>query len=1164
MNIAPPPQLARLNTAVSLGVMGLALGSLTLFAQPAVSKPAIMAIEAESFQFTGDWDVADKREDSSGSGILFTPDKADLPAVTALAVPKAGAYTLWVRSMDFPDQNPGTRNFSVAVGARTNSTLFGRSGKAGWSWERGDVFQLAQGPVLLTVRDNQHRHYARVDALLFCDDPNYLPRGTLAAQKLPGIAPFPLSENGKNSAMATSPVTISPVTDASGANLAGLENENLRVRFIAATRDGKSSACPVVDIKTATGWATVPIDPSAESYQVISGPLAEAVKLTLGGFYPKWEGRRLAPLTVECGGVRIQTRPAPPNPRVIWSAGQNCEGIVRRVTQLGPNRVRLDFYPTAAGSLQAVWELRPGEKTARVEMTLTPFAAGQYSLGYFLFQRKPPAGVQELLLPMMVQRKRFPASDYTLLDAECPTPVSLMQTASENGSLTLGVSADPAFIPFKFPTPDESSCGLHIRSPQGLVQPSIYGPLINTKAAHAKAGEPVKFGFRVLVQPGDWYAGYRTAADEVFGWRDYRKNGAVSLTQAALNMIDLYLNDEFGGWWERAKAPCQIESRNGATQSSPLTAVSLYRLTGDPELYRRRTLPTLEFILSRDGAHFSPIPENTGSYPKGSMNGPVTMYGTTVYGGLWEMMNRRTPVFQDIALAKAIPQQNFAAHIQSFDDWLGRYLLTGEKTALDNAIRDADVYIQAAITTPPSAELGTPPFFLISYTPAWEGLLRLYEVTKEKRFLDAAEQGAHVVMTGMWTQPTPGTNDITIHPGGVCHGDLLDEAHMFYKGPEKFRLGWPFKAGDAPEKTVPDWLVSNVGLGFEQPSTYTYKGNGGRMIFQAPWTSAFLRLARYTGDRQFETYARNAVVGRWGNYPGYYITTFTDLMQNPRYPYVGPDMGFIYYHHINVHLSWTLDYLVSEAALRSAGAIHFPELRQLGYAYFDNLVYGHAPGEIFGEKDAWLWLRKDLVSLDNPQINYLTAHSRNKFFTILMNENREAETVTVTFPSAKISGMSGKFTKARILTGKGGELPLIGNAAQITVAPRGLVVLAVDGLEIDVPAHRIYPQPKPSDQPGFVKTTGEGGIEVRAAAIQIEPGPWQAYVWATAESHSLKEISLLWTIGTKTGTLKDLEYPYEFSVSVPAGETAFRFHTRGIKADGAKFSTAETTIGVGQ
>jgi len=392
----------------------------------------------------------------------------------------------------------------------------------------------------------------------------------------------------------------------------------------------------------------------------------------------------------------------------------------------------------------------------------------------------------------------------------------------------------------------------------------------------------------------------------------------------------------------------------------------------------------------------------------------------------------------------------------------------------------------------------------------------------------------------------------------------MDEAHMFYKGPEKFRLGWPFKAGDAPERTVPDWLVSNVGLGFEQPSTYTYKGNGGRMIFQAPWTSAFLRLARYTGDRQFETYARNAVVGRWGNYPGYYITTFTDLMQNPRYPYTGPDVGFIYYHHINVHLSWTLDYLVSEAALRSAGAIHFPELRQLGYAYFDNLVYGHAPGEIFGEKDAWLWFRKELVSLDNPQINYLTAHSRNKFFVILMNENSAVETVTMTFSPAKISGTAGKFTKAHILSDSGGEIPIVGNVGKVVISPRGLVVLAVEGLEIDVPAHRVQPAPAPSAYPGCVKVAGGKDLEVRAAAIQIEPGPWQAYVWSTAESRSLREISLTWTIGTKTGTLKDLEYPYEFSVPVPAGETAFRFQTSGIKADGTPFMTDETTIGIGQ
>jgi hypothetical protein len=952
---------------------------------------------------------------------------------------------------------------------------------------------------------------------------------------------------------AQNPATVSPVSKQSSKVMAKLENENVRISFVSCRRNNKKSVAPVFEVKTASGWLQTPVDASAESYQILTAdPSLEMGLYRL--MHPKWKA-------VE----GVHEKDSEGNTQVIWNAGKSYERIIKKVKQQGENSVILEFYPQETGALKAVWELSPRAKTAKVEMQFTPTKTAQYSLGYFLFISKPIEEVDELLMPMLVQRKRFPAENYTQLQAAAPTPVSLMQTSAGGNTLSWGVSGEPSQIPYEFPIPIKSHYGLHIKNPKGEVQPSIYGPLLGTEAAHVEAGKTLTFSFRVFIQSGDWYAAYRDIADNVFGWYDYRQNGHVSMSQSIYNMIDLYMDDDFGGWWNRAKANYQIESKNGSTQSSPLTIASLYRLTGDTALYRKRTLPTLEYVLSRDNPHFSPEPENTGGYARGHMNGPVDIFGATVYAGIWEMMNHRTPVFKDIAFPEGkikptTTQQRFIPHIQPFDDWMGKYLYTGDKAALDSAIAGADKYIEEVVNKAPEDWISLGEFFLMAYTADWEGLLALYEETGEMRFLDAAEKAARVVMTGMWTQPMPKDEMITIHPNNYVHGDKMDR--WLHKGDEEFRLGFPRKDGDVKEKQVPAWLVSNAGLGFEQPSTYTYKDNGGRLILQANWTGGFLRLAHYTGDKQFETYARNAALARMGNYAAYYYTTFTDLYQNPRYPYEGPDIGFVYYHHIPVHLSWTIDYVVSEAKLASGGKVSFPGLRQFGYAYFDNSVYGHAPGEVFGQKDVWLWFDKNLVSIDNPQINYLTAHTNDKFYLIMMNESKEAQKLRVGFNVGKISIGKEKFDIAKRITANNAILALTNNQGTIEIPPRGFEVLEIDNLDIELDVHKKYEAPANPKAPYFVEIDCADSTQVRAASIKMLPGPWQAFVYSTAESKTLKKITLHWETATRKGILVDTDYPYEFSVTVPANDDTFKFKVEAVKVNGEIIKTEETTIGV--
>lgn len=1121
-------------------------------AQNTPSPSQTFGVDAKLFQFTGDWAITEANDASGGSCLSSGPKGAKLPAATAINIPAAGRYFLWVRAMDFPNDRPGTRTFSVSVGGQKSAKVFGTSGKPGFTWEAGGAFELREGSVLLGIYSLAP--YARVDAILLTTNAAFTPSLRIGEPQHPLVRPIPLAVPA-----AADPLASVPVTKTTELPSARLENEFVRMEYLPATCDGKETVDLQMATRTTAGWTSMPVDPSSEIYTVIAA--GTDTQLGYSDFYPVWGGdhRPQDTVTVEAGGTKLETSRAVP--QVIWNAGQ----IVRFLPQtarMDSDCIRLTFYPSNLGTLAAEWRLSPGEHTARVRLTFTPAMSGQFALGYHLFFRRPLSDVKEMLLPMMWQRHRFPDQPRTLLDPFTPTPVALAETKEGDQSVVWGLIGDPEKLSFQWPGSARPHFGLMIRDNAGMVQPAIYGPVPGTDAAKSSGGVPLEFSFRVLVQPGDWYTGYRTAADEVFRLRDYRSNVGVSLTDAALNMIDLIMDDAHGGWWDRAKAFYQIESKNGSTEASPLTLLSLYRLTGDTSIYRRRTLPTMEFTLSRTGVHFSPLPQDTGPYDPGGMNGPVQQFGTGVFGGMWEMTQRRTAAFAPIALPENdVRLPGTGSHVQPFDEWLARYELTGDHEALLRACALADAYLAQNVQQPPSNELGEWSFFFVSAVPDWEGLLHLYEATGKKQYLVGAIFGARQLMTGIWTQPIIPPGNVKVNPGGQFTGDNFNS----WRGPTHYRLGKPRKPGDTPEHEVPAWMVSNVGLGFEQPSTFEGGTGIGRMIYQMEWAPDFLRLAQYTGDKMFETYARNAVIGRWANYPGYYATGFTDLPLNPRYPYEGPDVTDLYYHHIVPQLAWTIDYLIAEASLRSAGKIHFPAARQDGYTYFDSRVYGHAPGQVYDFDSVWLWLRRGLVTIDNPQINYLTAHNDSQLFLLLMNESTQEEEAMVHFsPDALNFNPQEVKAVAQIRNGiAGSPLPLQNGDVRVTVPSRGLVILQLDHANIHVPTHHLSPKSKAGPYPGYLKLSSDGG-DVYAAALQMAPGPWDAYIWSTASPQQASKVSLRYEAGDGWHQIDDQEYPFEFSVPVKEGQTIFRFFIEGVTTDGKEFRTVESVIGVGQ
>ena len=104
------------------------LGVALLLASPLHATTFVL--EAEQLEVPGGWEQSTVARSEAVRGfILAGPHARQAPAVGGVAIPHAGKWRLWVRSKDFAKDRPGTRTFSVRVGAQRSATVFGRHGR---------------------------------------------------------------------------------------------------------------------------------------------------------------------------------------------------------------------------------------------------------------------------------------------------------------------------------------------------------------------------------------------------------------------------------------------------------------------------------------------------------------------------------------------------------------------------------------------------------------------------------------------------------------------------------------------------------------------------------------------------------------------------------------------------------------------------------------------------------------------------------------------------------------------------------------------------------------------------------------------------------------------------------------------------------------------------
>lgn len=643
------------------------------------------------------------------------------------------------------------------------------------------------------------------------------------------------------------------------------------------------------------------------------------------------------------------------------------------------NGVRWSYPSSSDYDLEARLSLTNNHSEPMIQFRFTPKKDGWYSVGYSGAPELKSADLDELWQPLIWQEKRFPRLPFLSAEPMCPLPATFV---TQRG-VTIGVAADPEESPFRLPIPASARFGVLLRNAAGNAQPMVFAPVLGGPSSHLKAGQSFEFKVRLMVHAGSAFEAYKHLARSLYGFRDYRENATSSLNETLENMVAFAMDDEYSGWIADLRAfDYNTDVKGTVKVVSALHPLSLALLTDNPEIFRRRALPMIEYLMSRERFLFAKDPEQKGQNASHSMNGPAAPISELA--GLFALSRGRSEVFKHYAEAllekPRVLNLNVVSNAASWQSLLAMYRITGEAKYLERAKTGAGQYLAERVAAPQADFRKLTPGegfeFWVDYTPNWFDLLEMYEETQEQRYLDGAVSGARLYANYVWLQPRIPQTNVIVNPDG--------KAFFGTFAPRRIAGS---RAIEVPEQSVPAWRVSQIGLTPEASSTYL----GNPAIFLTTFAPPFLRLAQATGDDFFRDIARSAVVGRYANFPGYSIkgeyTTVYSRPDFPLRPWIELTYNNIYYNHVWPQIAMVADYLITEAITRSQRRIDFPARYSEGYAYLKGKVYGDRPGKFYDDSDVRLWMPAKLLRADTIQANYVAGYGNGNCYLALMNQS---------------------------------------------------------------------------------------------------------------------------------------------------------------------------------
>jgi hypothetical protein len=261
-----------------------------------------------------------------------------------------------------------------------------------------------------------------------------------------------------------------------------------------------------------------------------------------------------------------------------------------------------------------------------------------------------------------------------------------------------------------------------------------------------------------------------------------------------------------------------------------------------------------------------------------------------------------------------------------------------------------------------------------------------------------------------------------------------------------------------------------------------------------------------------------------------------------------------------------LDYLITEARDRSQRAIDFPAEYAECYAFLQSSVY-FAPGRFYDQTNVIPWLPKGFVKTNNVQVNHITARGENVVCVALMNAcEREFRDVIV-----KLDLPGGRYSATvwRDNQRETEKLAVIDGTATVSLSPKGITALVIEGLKVRAPFQDKFQSLIPSELPSQLQGRSPEKVithqriqtpfgEAQAAVLSFGPELTWLYAYLAAEPGSVKSAKLQVKLAGRQVVVTDESFPFEFSVPLKPTDRLNSLLFEAINADDERQQAPET------